>query len=58
MPITRCKLISVITDSFQQALWADIRFYMSLIGTKTDTDSHVSPPGIWAKCVEFKFEAV
>ena len=58
MPITKYKLISVITDSFQQALWADMRFYMIRIGINTDTDNHVSPTGIWATCVDFKFEAV
>ena len=43
MPITKNKLIYVITDSFQGALWADIRFYMIPVGTKTDTDRHVPP---------------
>ena len=54
MPITKYKLISVITDSFQGALWADIRFYMIPIGTKTDTDRHVSLSGIWAKWRRFQ----
>ena len=46
MPITIYKLISVITDSFQGALWADIRFYMIPVGTKTETDNCFSPSGI------------
>ena len=58
MPITKNTLIFVIADSFQTVLWADMRFYMIPIGTNTVTDIHVSPTGIWAKCVDFESEAV
>ena len=50
MPITKYKLITVITDSFQGALWADIMFYMIPVGTKTKSDNRFSPLGIWASC--------
>ena len=58
MPITKYKLISVITDSFQQALCLRYEVLYVSYWNNTDTDIHVSPTGIWAKCVDFKFEAV
>ena len=58
MPITIYKLISVITDPFQGALWSDMRFYMVPFGSKTDADQHAPPEVSGQNGVRFKCDSV